>query len=125
MKLELVKYDNANCLELTFIDEDKIVHCQAYADVQMDLLNEDCLKFGVKLNKEQLALIKEVEDNIILPTQEELDKLELKNRVDEALAYLVKTNHKFYIGYIPKEDDDLKAIQEKRDKALLFIRDNK
>lgn len=76
MKLELVKYDNANCLEATFINEDIIIHCQAYADIQIDLLKEDCLKFGVKLNKEQLALIKEVENNIVLPTQEEIEEKE-------------------------------------------------
>ncbi len=58
IKLKLIKYDNANCLEATFINEEIVIHCQAYADVQMDLLKEDCLKFGAKLNKEQLALIK-------------------------------------------------------------------
>ena len=73
MKLELIKYDNANCLEATFTDEDIVIHCQAYADVQMDLLKEDCLKYGVTLTGGQLTLIKEVEDNIILPNQEEIE----------------------------------------------------
>ena len=78
MKLELIKYDNANCLEATFKNEDIVIHCQAYADVQMDLLKEDCLKFGAKLNKEQLDLIKEVESNIILPNQEEIEAEKLQ-----------------------------------------------
>lgn len=52
------------------------------------------------------------------------NKQELANKLIEAKAYLVKTNHKFFIGYIPKENEDLKAIQAKRDEALLFIRDN-
>ena len=73
MKLDLIKYDNANCLEATFINEDIVIHCQAYADVQMDLLKEDCLKYGVTLTDGQLTLIKEVEDNIILPNQEEIE----------------------------------------------------
>jgi len=74
MKLELIKYDNANCLEGTIKDEKEItIFCHAYSDVQIELLKEDCLKFGVKLNKEQLALIKEVESNIILPNQEEIE----------------------------------------------------
>ena len=58
IKLELIKYNNANCLEATFKNEDIVIHCQTYADVQMDLLKEDCLKYNVKLNKEHLDLIK-------------------------------------------------------------------
>lgn len=58
-------------------------------------------------------------------TNEEQIKMETEERVQKALSYLVKTNHKFYIGYIPKEDEDLVSIQAKRDEALLFIRDNK
>jgi len=66
--------------------------------------------------------ILELEDApIVKPTKEEI----LNQKVNEALAYLVKTNHKFFIGYVPKEDEDLKDIQVKRDEALLFIRDNK
>lgn len=74
MKLELIKYNNANCLEATIKDEKGItIFCHAYADVQMDLLKEDCLKYGVTLTDGQLTLIKEVEDNIILPNQEEIE----------------------------------------------------
>lgn len=57
---------------------------------------------------------------IVLPTEAQI----LSEKVAEALGYLVKTNHKFYIGYIPKENEDLVSIQEKRDEALLFIRAN-
>lgn len=57
-------------------------------------------------------------------TEEEQAKVKLEEKVQEALSYLVKTNHKFYIGYTPKENEDLVAIKEKRDEALLFIRDN-
>ena len=35
MKLELIKYNNGNCLEATIINEDIVIHCQAYADVQI------------------------------------------------------------------------------------------
>lgn len=57
-------------------------------------------------------------------TDEEIAKHEIEAKVQEALAYLIKTNHKFYIGYIPKDGEDLAAIQTKRDEALLFIRAN-
>lgn len=63
----------------------------------------------------------ELEDApIIKPTKEEI----LNQKINEALVYLAKTNHKFFIGYLPKESEDLKAIQSKRDEALLFIRAN-
>lgn len=82
---EFFKYENANAIEVTFINEDIVIHCQAYSELQMDLLKEDCLKYGVKLNKEQLALIKEVEDNIILPTKEGLEAIALENEKQRVL----------------------------------------
>lgn len=57
---------------------------------------------------------------IILPTEAQI----LSEKVNEALSYLVKTNHKCFIGYIPKDGEDLVAIQALRDEALLFIRAN-
>ncbi len=65
--------------------------------------------------------ITEYEDEPIIPL---IDKQILNEKVQAALAYLIKTNHKFYIGYIPKENEDLVAIQIKRDEALLFLRSN-
>ena len=74
-----------------------------------------------------------VEDSWILMSKEEVEAhinppktaaMILAEKVAEALAYLVKTNHKFYIGYIPKDGEDLVAIQALRDEALLFIRAN-
>ena len=39
---KLIKYDNANALEATWVDEDgNQVKCQAYADSQMDMLRAD------------------------------------------------------------------------------------
>lgn len=57
-------------------------------------------------------------------TEEEKDKADLKARILEARDYLVKTNHKFYIGYIPKDGEDLTIIQKLREEDLLFIRAN-
>lgn len=126
MTLELIKYDNANCLEATFINEDIVIHCQAYADVQIDLLKEDCLKYGVKLNKEQLALIKEVEDNIILLSEEEIAEIEKQNKLSECYAYLNRTDYKMTIDYfatLSKEQQD--ELIKLRNEAREFIRANK
>lgn len=74
-----------------------------------------------EINLETGEIIELEDAPIVEPTKEEI----LNQKINEALAYLVKTNHKFFIGYIPKEDEDLQAIQAKRDESLLFIRDNK
>lgn len=57
-------------------------------------------------------------------TKEELAKQELEKKIQDALSYLVKTNHKCLVGYIPKDGEDLAYIQATRDEALLFIRAN-
>ena len=55
-----------------------------------------------------LALEKEVQD--------------LQAKVNEAQQYLTSTDHKFFNGYKPKPDEDLIAIEAKRDEAREFIR---
>jgi len=106
MKLELIKYDNANCLEATWkevittiqevekeIEVDgvltkKLVQievqievqaaCVAYTDVQIDLLRADALKYGTSLNEYE-DLITEVEANIYVLTDEELVLIAVEN----------------------------------------------
>lgn len=64
IKLTIIKYTNANALEATWTDEDdKQVHCQAYADVQMDMLRSDVARLGGDLTEYE-PLLAEVEANI-------------------------------------------------------------
>lgn len=64
IKLTIIKYTNANALEATWTDEDdKQVHCQAYADVQMDMLRADVARLGGDLTEYE-PLLAEVEANI-------------------------------------------------------------
>lgn len=64
IKLTIIKYTNANALEATWTDEDdKQVHCQAYADVQMDMLRSDVARLGGDLTEYE-SLLAEVEANI-------------------------------------------------------------
>ncbi len=58
-------------------------------------------------------------------TAEEIQEQELQNQINEAKQYLSKTDHKFYNGYKPKEDEDLAEIERLRDEAREFIRTNK
>ena len=57
-------------------------------------------------------------------TEEELAKQEINAKVQEAKQYLQSTDHKFYLGYKPKECEDLVAIEAKRDEAREYIRMN-
>lgn len=60
-------------------------------------------------------------DALALEKQEQ----DLIAEVNKAKAYLADTDHKFYNGYKPKENEDLVAIELSRDEAREFIRLNK
>ena len=55
---------------------------------------------------------------------EELEQ-DLISEINKAKQYLADTDHKFYNGYKPKENEDLSAIELSRDEAREFIRLNK
>lgn len=57
-------------------------------------------------------------------TEAELAQQEINAKVQEAKQYLQSTDHKFYLGYKPKEGEDLVAIEAKRDEAREYIRMN-
>ena len=48
----------------------------------------------------------------------------LASQMEEAQTYLDRTDHKFYIGYVPKTDEDCAVIQALRDEKREFIRAN-
>lgn len=62
---------------------------------------------------------------IIERTKEEIEAEMLSLKIQEAKQYLNKTDHKFYNGYKPKEDEDLAEIEILMDEAREFIRTNK
>lgn len=62
---------------------------------------------------------------IIERTKEEIEDEILSLKIQEAKQYLNKTDHKFYNGYKPKEDEDLAEMERLRDEAREFIRTNK
>ena len=75
----------------------------------------------------EYELIKEwLKDNTPEPefTETELAQQVINAKVQEAKQYLQSTDHKFYLGYKPKEDEDLVAIEAKRDEAREYIRMN-
>ena len=52
----------------------------------------------------------------------EKEAQDLQAKVNEAKQYLNSTDHKFFNGYKSKPDEDLTAIEAKRDEAREFIR---
>lgn len=58
-------------------------------------------------------------------TEEELAQQAIDKQIQKYQQYLTSTDHKFFNGYKPKADEDLVAIEAKRDEAREFIRYNK
>lgn len=54
-----------------------------------------------------------------------LEKVKTAMLVKIYQDYLDDTDHKFYVDYEPKVDEDLEAIRTKRSEARAFIRANK
>ena len=57
-------------------------------------------------------------------TDEEVAKEELSKKLQDAKEYLTNTDHKFLNGYIPKDGEDLNAIETTRNSYREFIRLN-
>ena len=124
----LIKYDNANCIEVTWVETieevETVIHCQAYADVQMDMLRLDAEKYGTSLDEYE-ELIAEVESNIVLPSEEEIQAELIKNQVQEYKAFLIATDYKMTIDYfatLSKEEGD--SLIAQRATAREFVRAN-
>ena len=126
IKLTLI-LDKTNWLEAEWKSEDDIpLETWSFSGHKehISLLRAIAKEFNTSL-KEFEPLIKQCQDAFIYPTDEEIAKEELQHRINESLAYLNKTDKKFFIGYKPKEDEDLVLIEKLRDEAREFIRANK
>lgn len=87
--------------------------------------------FGFELDGSQDELITKDMTPITLEEIQAINKAKedeyketIEYKINEAKSYLNKTDHKFYIGYKPKADEDLIEIERLRDEAREFIRAN-
>ena len=124
----LIKYDNANAIEVTWVETieevETVIHCQAYADVQIDLLRADAEKYGTSLDEYE-DIIKEVESNIVYPTPEEIAEQEKQAKLQECYAYLNSTDYKMTVDYFATLSEAEQAVlTSKRAEARLYIREN-
>lgn len=61
---QVIKYDNANAIEATWVDEnDVVIKCHSYADVQMQMFRDDVAELGGNISEYE-ELIALVESNI-------------------------------------------------------------
>lgn len=124
-----IEYNNANCIEVTWVETieevETVIHCQAYADVQMDLLREDSKKYGTSLDEYE-ELIAVVEAGIILSTTEEIAEQERLAKLSECYAYLNSTDYKMTVDYFATlSESEQVELTTKRAEAREFIRLNK
>lgn len=63
--------------------------------------------------------------SLIKINHEVIERDKIKKTVQEYQEYLDRTDHKFLQGYKPKEGEDLKVIEAKRDEYREFIRANR
>ena len=141
MKLELIKYDNANCLEATWkevtytiqevekeievdgeltkelvkeeVQTEVQVACVAYDCSQMDLLKADAEKYGTDLS-EYSELIELMESLVPEPDLEAIAKYELEQKIQEANWYLAQTD--WVNAYKIRHDLGLDLIPEESSK---------
>ena len=75
-----IKLDN-NWLEATWIKNETQIHCEAFSGhpEHISMLRDRCLLHGVKLSIDDEKLIEEAMNNFTMPSQEELDKINLDN----------------------------------------------
>ena len=98
MKLNIILENN--WLEATWKENGMQVHCESFSGHKehITMLRAKSKEFNTSL-KEFEPLIKQCEDNFIYPTDEEIAKEELKNKIAEALAYLSSTDYKMTVDY--------------------------
>lgn len=97
MKLEL-KLTN-DWLEATWRDEeDKQVHCESFSGhpEHIAMLRAKAIEYGTELDE---AIVKELAESYVAPTQAELDAIEISNKISEAKAYLTSSDFKMTVDY--------------------------
>ena len=118
-----IKLDN-NWLEATWLEDETQIHCESFSGhpEHIAMLEAKALEFGTSL-EEYAELISQAKEAFIMPTEEELLVYELDQKIQEAKAYLVSTDHKMTVDYF---DTLTKEIQDelimKRSEAREFIR---
>lgn len=120
-----IKLEN-NWLEATWKENEIQIHCESFSGdkVHIAQLRTKAKEFNTPLDEFE-DLIKKCEDSFIYPTDEEIAKEEIKNKIAEAKAYLSSTDYKMTVDYFATLTKDVQdELVLKRSEAREFIRAN-
>lgn len=113
--------------EVTWVNEsDDQVHCESYSGhpEHIAMLRARALEFGTPLDEYE-SLITQAEQAYTPPTQEELDKALVIQKVQEYKAYLLATDFKMTVDYYATLTAEEQAeLIEKRAEAREYVRVN-
>lgn len=127
---ELKKYDNANCIEVTWIETlgevETVVHCESYSGhpEHIAMLRAKASEFGTELGEYE-EMIAECESKFVGASDEEIQAEITANLVQEAKNYLASTDYKMTVDYfatLGKDEQDMLIAE--RQKARNFIRES-
>ena len=115
-----------NWLEATWLENEIQIYCESFSGHKehIDMLRAKAKEFNTSL-KEFEPLIKQCQDSFIYPTDEEIAKEDLINKINEAKAYLLSTDYKMTVDYFSTLSKDIQdELILKRNDAREFIRAN-
>ena len=106
------------------------IHCESFSGhlEHIAMLEAKALEFGTSLDEFE-GLIKQCKDSFIYPTEDELAKEELQNKIQEANQYLAQTDwvnsykirHDLGLELIPEESSKWEVIN-KREEYIVFLK---
>lgn len=117
-------------LEAIWLENETQIHCESFSGHKehIVMLEAKALEFGTSLDEFE-GLIKQCKDSFIYPTEDELAKEELNNKIQEANGYLAQTDwvnsykirHDLGLELIP-EDSSKWEIINKREEYIVFLK---
>ena len=106
------------------------IHCESFSGHKehIVMLEAKALEFGTSLDEFE-GLIKQCKDSFVYPTEDELAKEELQNKIQEANQYLSQTDwvnsykirHDLGLELIPEESSKWEVIN-KREEYIVFLK---
>ena len=135
IKIKSFILDETNWLEATWIDEvvstneetitETQVHCESFSGhpEHIAMLRAKALEFGTSLDEFE-DLITQAEQAYTPPTQEELDKALVIQKVQEYKAYLLATDFKMTVDYYATlTTEQQEELTTKRAEARAFLKE--
>ena len=114
-------------MEFIVFEDKKIIDRWSYSGHKEHIMHlmQKVDEHKIVLTDEQKILIQKVQDSFIYPTDEEIAKEELNNKIAEAKVYLSTTDYKMTVDYFATLTKDVQdELILKRNEAREFIRAN-